>query len=216
MKIVGLTGGIGSGKSTVLNEFKDLGIKTYSADNAAKTLINSDRALIDSIKKVFGNNIYKKNKLDTKQLSKIVFQDSDKLEVLRPCFNRPQTFPLYSSKVSAGFPSPADDNLERSLDLNSYLIKRPAATFFVRVNGDSMINAGINDNDILVVDRSIKPAHGKVIIAVLDGQMTVKRLYKRSGKIILMPENDLYKPIEIEDHMNMEIWGVVTSSVHFL
>ncbi len=82
MKIVGLTGGIGSGKSTVLNEFKYLGIKTYSADNAAKTLINTDRALIDSIKKVFGNNIYKKNKLDTKQLSKIVFQDSDKLEVL--------------------------------------------------------------------------------------------------------------------------------------
>jgi len=82
MKIVGLTGGIGSGKSTVLNEFKDLGIKTYSADNAAKTLINTDRALIDSIKKVFGNNIYKKNKLDAKQLSKIVFQDSDKLKVL--------------------------------------------------------------------------------------------------------------------------------------
>ena len=82
MKIVGLTGGIGSGKSTVLNEFKDLGIKTYSADNAAKTLINTDRSLIDSIKKFFGNNIYKKNKLDTKQLSKIVFQDSDKLEVL--------------------------------------------------------------------------------------------------------------------------------------
>ena len=82
MKIVGLTGGIGSGKSTVLNKFKDLGIKTYSADNAAKKLINTDRALIDSIKKVFGNNIYKKNKLDTKQLSKIVFQDSDKLKVL--------------------------------------------------------------------------------------------------------------------------------------
>lgn len=82
MKIVGLTGGIGSGKSTVLNKFKDLGIKTYSADNAAKKLINTDRALIDSIKKVFGNNIYKKNKLDTKQLSKIVFQDSNKLKVL--------------------------------------------------------------------------------------------------------------------------------------
>ena len=82
MKIIGLTGGIGSGKSTVLNEFKDLGIKTYSADNAAKKLINTDRALIDSIKKVFGNNIYKKNKLDTKQLSKIVFQDSNKLKVL--------------------------------------------------------------------------------------------------------------------------------------
>ena len=82
MKIVGLTGGIGSGKSTVLNEFKDLGIKTYSADNVAKTLINTNRALIDSIKKVFGNNVYKKNKLDSKQLSKIVFEDSDKLKVL--------------------------------------------------------------------------------------------------------------------------------------
>ena len=82
MKIVGLTGGIGSGKSTVLNEFKDLGIKTYSADKAAKKIINTDRALIDSIKKVFGDNIYQKNKIDTKQLSKIVFQDSDKLKVL--------------------------------------------------------------------------------------------------------------------------------------
>ena len=78
------------------------------------------------------------------------------------------------------------------------------------------INAGINDNDILVVDRSVKPSHGKVIIAVLDGQMTVKRLYKQSNKIILMPENDLYQPIEIRDDMNMEIWGVVTSSVHCL
>ena len=144
------------------------------------------------------------------------YKISDKLEVFKPYFTKPRAFPLYSSKVSAGFPSPADDNLEKSLDLNSYLIKRPAATFFVRVNGDSMINAGINDNDILVVDRSVKPSHGKVIIAVLDGQMTVKRLHKRSGKIILMPENDLYKPIEIQDHMNMEIWGVVTSSVHFL
>ena len=82
MKIIGLTGGIGSGKSTVLNEFKDLGIKTYCADKAAKNLINSDVRLIDSIKKVFGNNIYKKNKLDTYQLSEIVFQDSDKLKLL--------------------------------------------------------------------------------------------------------------------------------------
>ena len=101
MKIVGLTGGIGSGKSTVLNEFKDLGIKTYSADKAAKTLINTDRALIDSIKKVFGNNIYQKNKIDTKQLSKIVFQDSDKLKVLNSIIHPAVSndFDSYAKKV---------------------------------------------------------------------------------------------------------------------
>ena len=122
--------------------------------------------------------------------------------------------PLYSCKISAGFPSPADDHLEKRLDLNSYLIKHPAATFFVRVSGDSMINAGINDNDILIVDRSLKPSHGKIVIAVVDGQMTVKRLYKRSGKLILMPENTLYKPIEIKEDMNIEIWGVVVTAIH--
>ena len=168
------------------------------------------------------NKIYLEQKMMNLEATKRILKQNghykipNKLEVFKLCLSKPQVFPLYSSKVSAGFPSPADDNLEKSLDLNSYLIKRPAAAFFVRVNGDSMINAGINDNDILVVDRSVKPSHGKVIIAVLDGQMTVKRLYKRSGKIILMPENDLYKPIEIQDHMSMEIWGVVTSSVHFL
>ena len=122
--------------------------------------------------------------------------------------------PLYSCKISAGFPSPADDHLERNLDLNSHLVKHPAATFFVRVTGDSMIGAGINDNDILIVDRSLKPSHGKIVIAVVDGQMTVKRLYKESGKLILMPENTLYKPIEIKEDMNIEIWGVVVTAIH--
>ena len=122
--------------------------------------------------------------------------------------------PLYSCKISAGFPSPADDHLERNLDLNSHLVKHPAATFFVRVNGDSMIDAGINDNDILIVDRSLKPSHGKIVIAVVDGHMTVKRLYKESGKLILMPENTLYKPIEIKEDMNIEIWGVVVTAIH--
>ena len=122
--------------------------------------------------------------------------------------------PLYSCKISAGFPSPADDHLEKKLDLNSHLVKHPAATFFVRVNGDSMINAGINDNDILIVDRSLKPSHGKIVIAVVDGQMTVKRLHKRSGKLILMPENNHFKPIEITESMTVEIWGVVVTSIH--
>ena len=126
----------------------------------------------------------------------------------------PMKLPLYSCKISAGFPSPADDHLEKKLDLNSHLIKHPAATFFVRVNGDSMMNAGINDNDILIVDRSLKPSHGKIVIAVVDGQMTVKRLFKRSGKLILMPENKHFKPIEITDSMTVEIWGVVVTSIH--
>ncbi len=126
----------------------------------------------------------------------------------------PMELPLYSCKISAGFPSPADDHLEKKLDLNSHLIKHPAATFFVRVNGDSMINAGINDNDILIVDRSLKPSHGKIVIAVVDGQMTVKRLHKRSGKLILMPENNHFKPIEITESMTVEIWGVVVTSIH--
>ena len=126
----------------------------------------------------------------------------------------PMKLPLYSCKISAGFPSPADDHLEKKLDLNSHLIKHPAATFFVRVNGDSMINAGINDNDILIVDRSLKPSHGKIVIAVVDGQMTVKRLHKRSGKLILMPENNHFKPIEITESMTVEIWGVVVTSIH--
>ena len=139
-----------------------------------------------------------------------------KLEVFKPCLSKPQAFPLYSSKVSAGFPSPADDNLEKSLDLNSYLIKRPAATFFVRVVGDSMINAGIHNNDIIIVDRSIKPRHGKIVVVALDGQMTVKRLYRRDKKVVLLPENKLFKPIEILDSMEMVIWGVATNVIHSL
>ena len=128
----------------------------------------------------------------------------------------PINLPLYSCKISAGFPSPADDHLEKNLDLNSYLIKNPTATFFVRVNGDSMINAGIHDNDILIVDRSLKPTHGKIVIAVVDGQMTVKRLYKQSGKLFLIPENKNFKPIEITENMSMEIWGVVITAIHSL
>ena len=127
-----------------------------------------------------------------------------------------QLLSLYSSSVAAGFPSPADDHIEGKLDLNDYLVKHPSATFFVRVTGNSMINAGINDNDILIVDRSLKPSHGKIVIAVVDGQMTVKRLYKRSGKLVLMPENKNFKPIEITESMSIEIWGVVVTAIHSL
>ncbi|MEW6671497.1 MAG: translesion error-prone DNA polymerase V autoproteolytic subunit [Thermodesulfobacteriota bacterium] len=122
--------------------------------------------------------------------------------------------PLFMVPVAAGFPSPAEDYLEGKLDLNKYLIKHPAATFFVRVTGDSMIAAGIHPGDILIVDRSIEPADKKVVIAVIEGELTVKRIRRLKGKIVLMPENEKYKPLQIDDEANFEIWGVVTSVIH--
>jgi len=122
--------------------------------------------------------------------------------------------PLFSSRVAAGFPSPADDHLEATLDLNQYLIRRPSATFFVRASGDSMINAGINNDDILVVDRSLEARHGDIIIAALNGELTVKRLHCRDTKVALKPENPNYPMLDITEEMNFHIWGVVTSVIH--
>jgi DNA polymerase V len=122
--------------------------------------------------------------------------------------------PLFSSRVSAGFPSPGDDHLEASLDLNQHLVPHPTATFFVRASGNSMINAGINNNDILVVDRSLEPTHGNIIIAALNGELTVKRLHREGQKVILKPENPEYPPIDITEDADFLIWGVVTSVVH--
>lgn len=124
--------------------------------------------------------------------------------------------PMFTEQVAAGFPSPADDYLEGNLDLNQYLIKHPVATFFVRVTGDSMIGAGIHSGDILIVDRALEATSGKVVIAVVNGELTVKKLVRRNGVIYLMPENDKYKPIEVKDEIDLEIWGVVTSVIHGL
>jgi len=122
--------------------------------------------------------------------------------------------PLFMVPVAAGFPSPAEDYIEGKLDLNKHLIKHPAATFFVKVAGDSMIDAGIHPGDILIVDRSLEPADKKVVIAVINGELTVKRIRMKKGRIYLMPENEYYKPIEIEKEMNFDIWGVVTNVIH--
>ena len=100
------------------------------------------------------------------------------------------SLPIYSNKVTAGFPSPADDHIEGKLDLNTHLIKHPSATFFVKATGDSMIGAGIHEGDILVVDRSLEPRNGKIIIAAIDGSLTVKRLVKNGKSTILSPENN--------------------------
>ncbi|HOP06677.1 MAG TPA: translesion error-prone DNA polymerase V autoproteolytic subunit [candidate division Zixibacteria bacterium] len=122
--------------------------------------------------------------------------------------------PLSAERVSAGFPSPADSHIEAPLDLNAYLIRHPAATFFVRVAGDSMIGAGIYSGDILIVDRSVEATDKKVVIAIVDGELTVKRLRIHEGRIILLPENDAYPPISVEDGTELEIWGVVTTVIH--
>ncbi len=124
--------------------------------------------------------------------------------------------PLFASKVSAGFPSPADDFIEGAIDLNRHLVKHPTATFLLRVSGDSMIDAGINPDDILVVDRSLTPVSGKIVIAIVDDNLTVKRLLHKKDKILLMPENKKYEPIELKEGSEMSIWGVVTNVIRAL
>lgn len=130
-------------------------------------------------------------------------------------FGNPNTrLPLYGSKVRAGFPSPADDFIESRLNLNDYLIKRPASTFLVRAEGESMLNVGIHCGDILIVDKSIEPIHGKIVIAAIDGELTVKRLYKKEGIIKLNAENPHYSDINITEEQETVIWGVVTNVIH--
>jgi len=122
--------------------------------------------------------------------------------------------PLFLAKVPAGFPSPADDYLDKNLDLNEYLIKNPSSTFCVRVEGSSMVKAGIHDGDILIVDRSLEPRDKKIVIAVVNGDLTVKRIRKVKGKIYLEPESDEFQPIELSEEADCQVWGVVTYAIH--
>ena len=123
-------------------------------------------------------------------------------------------FPLFTERVSAGFPSPADDYIDKRLDLNELLIRHPSATFFVKVSGDSMKNAGIHSGDTLIVDRAETPGKESIIIAALDGELTVKRLIKKSGNFYLVPENPKYDPIKITGDMEFLVWGVVIHVIH--
>jgi DNA polymerase V len=124
--------------------------------------------------------------------------------------------PLAFCRVEAGFPSPADDYMEGPLDLNEHVIKHPSATYFVRASGDSMTGAGIFDGDLLIVDRSLEPAHGKIAIVEMDGQLTVKRLFKSKGRFLLQSENVSYPPIELQEESEVMVWGVVTHVLHNL
>jgi DNA polymerase V len=126
----------------------------------------------------------------------------------------PIVLPLFMNPVSAGFPSPADNSIENFLDIAEHLIKRPAATFFVRVSGDSMLPAGIHSGDLLVVDRSLQATDGRVVIAVVEGELTVKRLRLAQDKIFLIADNPDYAPIAVTEAMDFSIWGVVTTVIH--
>ena len=119
------------------------------------------------------------------------------------------SFPLDTVKVSAGFPSPAADYEESRLDINEYLVRNPVSTFFFPVQGDSMEGAEIHDGDILVVDKSVRARHGHIVIAFIDGQRLVKRLHHHAGRVALMAENPNYPPLEIQEGMELHIWGVV-------
>ena len=127
-----------------------------------------------------------------------------------------QELPFFDAPIPAGFPSPAEGYLDKKLDLNELLIRHPAATFFVRVAGESMIQAGIHSGDILVVDRAQEPRSESVVVAVIDGELTVKRIRKRGDRIFLLPENPDFPVMEILGEMNFEVWGVVTYVIHSL
>ena len=123
----------------------------------------------------------------------------------------PVLIPIDGVKVSAGFPSPAADYEEQRLNVTDYLCPNPASTFFFPVQGDSMQGAEIFDGDILVVDRSIKPSHGHIVIAFVNGERLVKRLHHRYGRVILQAENPSYPPLEISEGTELVVWGVVTA-----
>ena len=120
---------------------------------------------------------------------------------------------LAGDKVQAGFPSPAEDFTVKRIDLTEVLVTHPQATFLLRVSGDSMRDAGIFDGDMLVVDKAIKPRHGHIVVAVVDGEFTVKYLYQRAGRTKLKPANPTFPEITPKDGQTIEVWGVVTSSI---
>ena len=150
--------------------------------------------------------------MDDLRLNKI--SESEELEFYSAETTTELKIPLFESGVSAGFPSPADDYLDLPIDLNEFLIKHPAATFYVRVKGNSMEGAGIRNGDLLIVDRAEEPRNKSIVLGIINGEFTVKRIKKKGSDLYLMPDNPDYKPIKIDDNMNFQVWGVVTYVVH--
>ena len=136
--------------------------------------------------------------------------------ITKPDLQTSRSQPLFIAEIPAGFPSPAEDYKQESLDLNRHLIKNPASTYFVKVSGDSMVKAGIHPGDLLVVDRSLEAADKKIVIANINGELTVKRIRIFSSRVVLEPENDNYQPQELTEGEDLQIWGVVTNVIHQL
>lgn len=138
------------------------------------------------------------------------------LQIFRPDLSTHMPLPYADMGVQAGFPSPAQDYLNETIDLNRELIRHPASTFYARVEGNSMINEGIEPGDILVIDRSIEPADGDLAVCCLDGDFTLKRISLSEGKIWLIPSNEQFDPILVTPDNRFEVWGVVTYTIkHF-
>lgn len=137
-------------------------------------------------------------------------------EIYNPDTSTNLELPLFISKISAGFPSPAEDYLDKKLNLHDYLVSNETATFYVKVEGDSMINAGIMSGDILVVNRSLEACNNRIVVAVLNAEFTVKRFVRDVGRMYLMPENPKYPIIEINTDTDFSIWGIVTGVVRKL
>ena len=133
-----------------------------------------------------------------------------KLTFFHPDFESDIQIPYINEGVSAGFPSPAADFMETNIDLNKELSENPLATFYIKVKGNSMIDAGINDKDVLVVDRSLEPQNNKIAICCIDGEFTVKRIQVEKDCLYLMPENQSYEPIKVTEENQLIIWGMVT------
>lgn len=135
---------------------------------------------------------------------------AQKLTFFNPDLQSELNIPFVAGNVSAGFPSPAADFMEHSIDLNKELSENPLATFYIRVKGSSMIDAGIDDQDVLVVDRSLEPQNNRIAICFIDGEFTVKRIQLEKDCLYLMPENRNYAPIKVTEDNQLVIWGMVT------
>lgn len=135
------------------------------------------------------------------------------LEFYTPDYGSTLKLPFYDTGISAGFPSPADDFIELTIDLNKHLIKHKDATFFAKVKGNSMINAGIYDGDLLVIDKSLEPQNGKIAVCQIDGEFTVKRIKIEQDIVWLIAENEDYEPIKVTPENELMIWGIVIHSI---